>query len=176
MSNSASAREELRKVGCNLPHQSSVMLKLLSTREFIITIASEGTVPEASHYPVVGMSRCFLELAGWQEALKHANFSFHTKIKEGTFVGSFCFPVTLGLMQSGSLCQDEHDALALLLTMVLAEGQGVCRTFAGRKLPIMRQLGRCQTLNTGSGMGSTMKHFYMDQLTKSIPGKKKFLL
>lgn len=51
-------------------------------------------------------------------------------------------------MQSGSLCQDEHDVLALLLTMVLAEGQGVCRLFEGIKVPIMRQLGRSQALNS----------------------------
>lgn len=56
--------------------------------------------------------------------------------------------MTLILMQSGSLCKDEHDVLALLLTMVLAEGQRVCRTFAGKKVLIMRQSGRFQTLNT----------------------------
>lgn len=63
------------------------MLKLLGTRE-LIAIASEGNMPEASHHPVVGMSRCFLDLAGWQEESKHANFSFQTKIKKGR---DFCW-------------------------------------------------------------------------------------
>jgi len=89
MRNLTSARKELKGDGCNLPCQSSVVLKSLDARELSITTDSEGNVPEASHRPIVGMSRCFLELAGWQKASKHANFSFQAKIKEGTFVGSF---------------------------------------------------------------------------------------
>lgn len=85
------------------------------------------------------MSRCFLELVGWQKASKHADFIIQTKTKEGTFVGSFCFPLTLIVMQAGSFCQDKHDALALLLSMVLAEGH---KMFERRKVLIMRQLGR----------------------------------
>lgn len=53
----------------------------------------------------------------------------------------------LVLMQPASLCQDEHEEFALLLAMVLAKGQGVCRMPTGRKVSVMRQLGRSQTLN-----------------------------
>lgn len=59
------------------------MLKLLSTKDLIIPIVSEGNTPEASHHPVVGMSRHFLEFAGWQKVSKHVNFSLQTKRKKG---------------------------------------------------------------------------------------------
>lgn len=120
----------------------SCWVEIVGHRKLIIVLASEGNVPEASHHPVGGRSGCFLELVGWQKASKHADFIFQTKIKEGTFVGSFCFPLTLILMQTGSFCQDKHDVLALLLSMVLAEGHEVSRVFEGRKVPIMKQLGR----------------------------------
>lgn len=95
---------------------------------------------------------CLGAFWSWWAGRKHQNMQIlsfrQKKRKEGTFVGSFCFPLTLILMQTGSFCQDKYDVLALLLSVVLAEGQGVSRMFEGRKVPIMRQLGRSYTLNT----------------------------
>lgn len=72
-------------------------------------------------------------------------------------------------MQSGSLCQDEHDVLALLLTMVLAEGQGVCRLFEGRKVPIMRQLGRSQALKSRVRNGFHNETFLQAAINQKHP-------
>jgi len=81
--------------------------------------------------------------------------------------------VTLVLTQPGSLCQGEHDVLALLLTVVLAEGQGVCRKFAGRKVPVTRQLGRSQTLNTQVRNGFYNGKFLHAPINQKHPRLKK---
>lgn len=122
----------------------------------------------------MGMSRCFLELVGWQKASKHADLIFQTKIKKGRdFCWLFCFLLTLILMQTGSFCQDKHDVLALLLNMVLAEGQGVSRMFEGRKYPSSGSWVDLRHLTPGSGVASTMRHFCTHQLTKNTTGEKK---
>lgn len=174
MRNFASAREELRVVGYNSPHQSSVMLKLLGTRELIITVASEVDVPEAPHHPVVGTSRCFLELAVWQEASKHANLSFQTKIKEGR---DFCWFF---------LFSSDPRFNAVWLTLPrwtwcvgsatdhgVGWGSGSLQDACRKKSIHHEAAGRISQWRPGSGIDSTMRHFYMHQLTKSIPGKKK---
>lgn len=41
--------------------------------------------------------------------------------------------MTLVLMQSGSLCQDEHDVLALMLAIKMAEVSGVLQDICKKK-------------------------------------------
>lgn len=84
------------------------------------------------------MSRCFLELVDWQEEVgfvKTCKFYLPDRNKEtkGLLLFFVWFPVTLVLMQSGSLCQDEHDVLALMLAIKMAEVSGALQDICKKK-------------------------------------------